>query len=113
VGHHGGRGTTAAAMVHRVLLIDKCLVLDLCVGMVLTYRRKNSDIPSRWNFFSLRVPLRGLVSEKKILLLSHLTYPSFCGGYLSKMLGYLRHARWNGGWIFFVSNVKAFFDMME
>jgi hypothetical protein len=39
VGHHGGRGTTAAAMVHRVLLIDMCLVLDLCVGMVLTYRR--------------------------------------------------------------------------
>jgi hypothetical protein len=30
VGHHGGRGTTAAAMVHRVLLIDMCLVLDLC-----------------------------------------------------------------------------------
>ena len=39
MGHHGGRGTTAAAMVHRVLLIDMCLVLDLCVGMVLTYRR--------------------------------------------------------------------------
>ena len=33
MGHHGGRGTTAAAMVHRVLLIDMCLVLDLCVGM--------------------------------------------------------------------------------
>jgi hypothetical protein len=32
-------GTTAAAMVHRVSLIDMCLVLDLCVGMVLTYRR--------------------------------------------------------------------------
>ncbi len=30
---------TAAAMVHRVLLIDMCLVLDLCVGMVLAYRR--------------------------------------------------------------------------
>ena len=30
MGHHGGRGTTAAAMVHRVLLIDMCLVLDLC-----------------------------------------------------------------------------------
>ena len=39
MGHHGGRGTTAAAMVHCVLLIDMCLVLDLCVGMVLTYRR--------------------------------------------------------------------------
>ncbi len=39
MGHHGGRGTTAAAMVHRVLLIDMCLVLALCVGMVLTYRR--------------------------------------------------------------------------
>jgi hypothetical protein len=37
VGHHGGRGTTTAAMVHRVLLIDMCSVLDLCVGMVLTY----------------------------------------------------------------------------
>ena len=37
MGHHGGRGTTAAAMVHRVLLIDMCLVLDLCVGRVLTY----------------------------------------------------------------------------
>ncbi len=34
------RGTMAAAIVHRVLLIDMlCLVLDLCVGMVLTYRR--------------------------------------------------------------------------
>ena len=39
MGHHGGRGTTAAALVHRVLLIDMCLVLDLCVGMVLTYCR--------------------------------------------------------------------------
>ncbi len=39
VGHHGSRGTMAAAMVHRVLLIDMCLVLDLHVGMVLTYRR--------------------------------------------------------------------------
>jgi UDP:flavonoid glycosyltransferase YjiC (YdhE family) len=39
VGHHGGLGTTAAAMVHRVLLIDMCLVLDLFVGMVLTYCR--------------------------------------------------------------------------
>ena len=38
MGHHGGRGTTVAAMVHRVLLIDMCLVLDLYVGMVLTYR---------------------------------------------------------------------------
>ena len=33
------RPTMAAAMVHRVLLIDMCLVLDLYVGMVLTYRR--------------------------------------------------------------------------
>jgi hypothetical protein len=39
VGHHGGHGTMAAAMIHHVLLIDMCLVLDLCVGMVLTYRR--------------------------------------------------------------------------
>jgi len=39
VGHHGGCGMTVAAMVHRVLLIDMCLVLDLCVGMLLTYRR--------------------------------------------------------------------------
>ena len=31
--HHGGHGTTA------VLLIDICLVLDVCIGMVLTYRR--------------------------------------------------------------------------
>ena len=46
VGHHGGRGTTAAAMVHRVLLIDMCLVLDLCVGMVLTYRRSTLHIRS-------------------------------------------------------------------
>jgi len=38
VGHHGGRGMMMAAMVHRVLLIDMCLVLDLCIGMVLTYR---------------------------------------------------------------------------
>jgi hypothetical protein len=38
VGHHGGRGMTAAAMIHHVLLIDMCLVLDLCIGMVLTYR---------------------------------------------------------------------------
>jgi hypothetical protein len=34
VGHHGGRGTTAAAMVHRVLLIDMCLVLDLCLHLL-------------------------------------------------------------------------------
>ncbi len=39
MGHHGGRGMTAVAMVHCVLLIDMCLVLDLYVGMVLTYRR--------------------------------------------------------------------------
>jgi hypothetical protein len=39
VGHHGGHGTTAAAMVHSILLIDMCLVLDSCVRMVLTYRR--------------------------------------------------------------------------
>ncbi len=39
MGHHGGRGTMAAAMVHRVLLIDMCLVLDVYIGMVLTYRR--------------------------------------------------------------------------
>jgi len=35
----GGRGKMAATMVHRVLLIDMCLVLDLCIGMVLTFRR--------------------------------------------------------------------------
>ena len=39
MGHQGGRGMTVAAMVHRVLLIDMCLVLDLYVGMVLTYHR--------------------------------------------------------------------------
>ena len=39
MGPHGGRGTTAAATVHRVLLIDMCLMLDLYVGMVLTYHR--------------------------------------------------------------------------
>jgi hypothetical protein len=39
VGHHGGRGMAVAAMVHCVLLIDMCLVFDLYVGMVLTYRR--------------------------------------------------------------------------
>ena len=45
MGHHGGRGTTAAAiMVHRVLLIDMCLVLDLCVGMVLRYRDHMSHL---------------------------------------------------------------------
>ena len=32
--------------------------------------------------------VRGFVSNKK-LLLSYLKYPSFWGGYLSKMLGYL------------------------
>ena len=46
MGHHGGRGTTAATMVHRVLLIDMCLVLDLCIGMVLTYRRSTLLIRS-------------------------------------------------------------------
>jgi hypothetical protein len=48
VGHHGGRGTTAAAMVHRVLLIDMCLVLDLCVGVVLTYRRSKIN-GNKWS----------------------------------------------------------------
>ena len=43
VGHHGGRGT-AAAMGHRVLLINMCLVLDLCVGMVLPYQRSTLHI---------------------------------------------------------------------
>jgi len=31
-------------MVHRVFLIDMCLVLDLCVGMVLTYRDNMSHL---------------------------------------------------------------------
>ncbi len=44
MGHHGGRGTKAATMVHRVLLIDMCLVLDLCVGRVLTYRDNMSHL---------------------------------------------------------------------
>ena len=48
MGHHGSRGTTAAAMVHRVLLIDMCLVLDLCVGMVLTYRRSTIN-GNKWS----------------------------------------------------------------
>ena len=29
MGHHSGRGTTAAAMVHRVLSIDACFLCDL------------------------------------------------------------------------------------
>ena len=37
-GRHG-QEELLAAMVHHVLLIDMCLVLDLCIGMVLTYRR--------------------------------------------------------------------------
>jgi hypothetical protein len=39
---------TAAAMVHRVLLIDMCLVLDLCVGMVLIYRRSTIN-GNKWS----------------------------------------------------------------
>ena len=76
---------------------------------VSTYYIENSDIPSRWIFFHYEFLLVDWY-QKKILLLSHLTYPSFLWGYFSKMLGYSRHARWNGGWIFFVSNSKAFFN---
>jgi len=53
------------------------------------YRSKNSDIPSRWNFFSLRVPLRGLVQKKNTpTVTSHI--PLFLGG------------------VFFEQNVRVF-----
>jgi hypothetical protein len=48
MGHHGGRGTTAAAMDHRVLLIEMCLVLDLCVGMVPSYCRSTIN-GNKWS----------------------------------------------------------------
>jgi UDP:flavonoid glycosyltransferase YjiC (YdhE family) len=35
VGHHGGHGTTAAAMVHPVLLINVCFVHDVYVNYTL------------------------------------------------------------------------------
>ena len=57
------------------------------------YSYKNSDIPSRWIFFHFGFPLMDWYPKKNTpTVTSHI--PLFLGGYFSKMLGYLRHARW-------------------
>jgi hypothetical protein len=39
----------------------------------------------------------------------HISHTPFLEGYLSKLLGYFKCARWNRGWIF-LCNIKAFLD---
>ena len=103
--HHGLLPPTTNHKQENHGRIKRILILRYLIHFL-----AKSLIFHRDGFFFITSSRSWIGIRKKILLLSHLTYPFWGGGYFSKMLGYLRHARWNGGWISFVSNSKAFFD---